>query len=111
VRELASRARFLLLPSIWYENFPFAVMEAFALGRPILASRIGAIPELVSDGKDGLLALPGDAQDFAKKMDLLFADRELAGRLGLAARAKAEREWGPETHYARIEKIYREVVK
>ncbi len=110
VRALASRARCLLLPSIWFENFPFAVMESFALGKPIVASRIGAIPELVSDGRDGLLASPGDAEDLADKLGRLLADKELARQLGREGRAKAEREWSPEVHYRRLEAVYRVVM-
>lgn len=111
VADLASRARCLLLPSIWYENFPFAVMEAFALGKPILASRIGAIPELVDEGRNGLLFSPGDAQDLAEKLETLLADKKLALRLGRAGRAKAEREWSPEAHYGRVETVYRSVLE
>jgi len=110
VRTLASRARCLLLPSIWYENFPFAVMESFALGKPILASRIGAIPELVDEGRDGLLATPGDAVDLAEKLGSLLADKELARQLGIRGRAKAESEWSPEVHYERLDAVYSSVL-
>jgi len=110
ILDLVRRARCLLLPSIWYENFPFAVMEAFALGKPIVASRIGAIPELVSDGEDGLLAAPGRALDLAGKINTLLGDPAMAAELGRRGRAKAEREWSPEVHYGRLETVYRLVL-
>ncbi|MCK4547509.1 MAG: glycosyltransferase family 4 protein [Candidatus Eisenbacteria sp.] len=111
VRELASRARCLILPSIWYENFPFAVMEAFALGKPMLASRIGAIPDLVTENEDGLLFRAGDAGDLAEKLGTLLADRELAVRLGASGRAKAETEWSPQAHWQRLNTVYQSVLK
>jgi glycosyltransferase involved in cell wall biosynthesis len=111
IRDLASRARCLLLPSIWYENLPFAVIEAFALGKPMLASRIGAIPELVSEGEDGLLFTPGDARELAEKMGTLLADKELCRRLGANGRAKAEREWSPAAHWRRLETVYRSAIR
>jgi glycosyltransferase involved in cell wall biosynthesis len=110
VRELATQARCLLLPSIWYENFPFAVMEAFALGKPMLASRIGAIPDLVTEGEDGLLFEPGNPADLAEKLGTLLADKGLAGQLGAKARAKAVAEWTPEAHWQRLESVYRSVL-
>lgn len=106
VRDLAAKARCLILPSLWYENFPFAVMEALALAKPIVASRIGAIPELVADEQDGLLFTPGDSRDLAEKLGRLLDDEQLARRLGKSGRAKAEREWSPEVHYQRLSVVY-----
>lgn len=58
----------LVVPSIWVENYPLVVHEGFAAGRPVLASRFGALAECVQDGVDGLLFAPGDAEDLARVM-------------------------------------------
>lgn len=58
----------LVMPSIWVENYPLVIREGFSAGRPVLASRLGAIPESVRDGVDGLLFRPGDAEDLARAM-------------------------------------------
>lgn len=59
----------VLVPSIWVENQPLVIHEAFSAGRPVLASRLGAIPEFVRDGVNGLLFAPGDAADLARTLE------------------------------------------
>lgn len=58
----------VVVPSIWVENWPLVIHEAFAAHRPVLTSRFGALPECVRDGEDGLLFAPGDAEDLARVM-------------------------------------------
>lgn len=71
----------LCLPSLWDENAPFVIREAFAAGRPVLASRIGALPESVRDGVDGLLIAPGDVTAWRAALGRLAGDRALVRRL------------------------------
>jgi len=61
--ELLKNAQFMIMPSIWYEGFPMVIREAFACGKPVIASNLGAMAELVEDGKTGLLFEPGNAID------------------------------------------------
>src|SRR5262249_53249113 len=58
----------LVVPSIWAENSPLVIGEAFLAGLPVVASRIGGIPEIVADGRNGLLFEPGDASDLARSL-------------------------------------------
>jgi len=84
---LLAEAHHLLVPSLWYENAPLAVIEAAAYGLGVVASRIGGIPELVREGRTGLLFEPGDAAGLAAAMSgltdgtigLADASRDLAG--------------------------------
>jgi len=71
----------LVVPSIWPENAPFVVREAFAAGRPVLASDVGAMRESVRDGVDGLLVAPGDAPALSAALDRLARERGLVARL------------------------------
>jgi glycosyltransferase involved in cell wall biosynthesis len=88
---LLSNASHLLIPSLWYENAPVAVVEAAAYGIGVIGSRIGGIPELVSEGSTGFLFEPGDAAALAGIMHRL-ANGEVALRgLQEAAQAVAER--------------------
>jgi glycosyltransferase involved in cell wall biosynthesis len=75
----------LVVPSLWYENFPTVLREAFAAGRPAVASDIGALPESVRDGVDGLLFRPGDPDDLARVLRRLLAEPDLYERLARGA--------------------------
>ena len=65
------------------------VVEAFCRGRAVVASRVGGIPDLVQDGKNGLLVEPGDLEALAAALVRILTDRELAERLGTGAAASA----------------------
>lgn len=71
----------LVVPSIWVENAPFVIREAFAAGTPVLASDLGGMAEMVGDGLDGLLFPPGDAAALARRLARLIEEPELIGRL------------------------------
>lgn len=79
----------LLLPSR-LDGRPVVVLEALALGVPVIASRVGALPELIEHGKNGFLCDPGDVEDFARHLALLVNDMALLARMKEAARAFAE---------------------
>lgn len=96
----------LVVPSIWVENQPLVIREALAAGRPVLASRVGALPESVRDGVDGWLFEAGDAADLARLL------RELCGapqRLrDLAARLEPVKDLG--AHVRELGATYRELL-
>jgi glycosyltransferase involved in cell wall biosynthesis len=77
-------------PALWNEPFGMILAEAMACGLPVVASRSGGIPEVVQDGRTGLLVDPGDVDGLAAAIDRIFDNRELAARMGVAARARAE---------------------
>jgi len=71
----------VVVPSIWVENYPLVIHEAFSAGRPVIASDLGAIPESVRDGIDGLLFAPGDAADLARVLARCIDEPGLLERL------------------------------
>ena len=89
IREMRS-ATALVMPSIWYENFPRTLVEAYACATPVIASRIGALEGLVEDGVTGLLFEAGDAADLARKLGWAQAHPERMAAMGRAARAVYE---------------------
>ncbi len=93
--EILAGARALVVPSRWYEVFPRIVAEAYALGVPVIASRLGSLAEIVADGETGLHAEPGDAADLARALRRLADDRDLAERLGAGARARVRAQPQP----------------
>lgn len=68
LRDCLEQVDVVIVPSIWVENFPISIREAFAARRPVIASRVGALPESVRDGVDGLLFDVGDADSLAECM-------------------------------------------
>ena len=84
-----ANADILVLPS-FMEGLPVVLMEAMALGLPVIASRVAGIPELVTDNQEGLLFCPTDWNELAEKLERLIADSQLQQRLGRAGRAKIE---------------------
>ncbi|MDO8736151.1 MAG: glycosyltransferase family 4 protein [Thermoleophilia bacterium] len=109
VRRLVQGSRFICTPSEWYENAPNVILEAFACGKPVVASRIGGIPEMVRDGMTGLLAEPGDIESLRDCIARLWNDPALSREMGAAARRLAETEYSPETHYSRIMETYKQI--
>jgi glycosyltransferase involved in cell wall biosynthesis len=73
-----------VLPSAW-ENFPHTVVEALAVGCPVIATSVGGVPEVVRDGENGLLVAPGDSQALAQAIARLLSDEALRERLAAAA--------------------------
>ena len=107
VQARMARAGALVVPSLWYEGLPMVVAEAFAAGTPVIASRIGALADLVEDGVTGLLVTPGDPADLARAMARILADPEAARRMGRAARAAYLRDWTEEATTSALLSIYR----
>lgn len=110
VRDEMGRALALVVPSIWYENFPRTIVEAFASGLPVIASRIGALADIVADGQTGLLFEPGDALDLADKLAWALAHPDDMASMGRNARAQYEAEFSGEVNYRRLMQIYGEAM-
>ena len=94
-----------------YENFPMVALEAMAFGSPLIASRVGGLPEMVEDGRNGLLCRPGDPDDLAEKILTLFSDSALAARLGRQAGIDAEERYHPRVIAERTLNFYRGVIE
>lgn len=100
------QAAYLLMPSIWYENLPRTLIEAFACGLPVIASRLGAMEQLVRDGETGLLFEPGDPEALAKKMDWADGHPGEMVRMGIAARVEYEEKYTSGENFSQLMRIY-----
>jgi glycosyltransferase involved in cell wall biosynthesis len=103
-------ARVLVLPSNCYENFPMTIAEAYACGTPVLASRLGAMQEIVHDGRTGLHFTAGDADDLARKVEWAWAHPDEMREMGINARAEFEAKYTAEKNYEMLIAIYESVI-
>lgn len=110
VRSAMRQADVILLPSRW-ENAPYTLLEAMAAGRPLVVSRVGGVPEMVEDGREALVVTDQDWTGHLAAVELLLDDRELAGELGSAARARVERDFPADRMAASSLEVYRRVLE
>jgi glycosyltransferase involved in cell wall biosynthesis len=101
----------LVMPSLWYENFPRTLVEAFASALPVIASRIGALGELVQDGLTGLLFNPGDAQDLRDKMHWAMEHPDAMLRMGQNARRHYESLYTADENARQLTAIYADAIE
>jgi len=104
--DLWRGARFTVVPSQCYENFPLVVVEAFALGQPVIASDLGGLAELVDSGRTGILVPPGDAAALAEAMDQLYHHPARARAMGEEAKAEVAAHFTPAIHLERLLEVY-----
>lgn len=105
LRSLVANARAVVVPSEWYENCPMSVLEAKALGVPVIGTKIGGIPELVRDGIDGFLVEPGDLAGLAEA--LVDIGRVDLDGFSSAARQDAVDRFSSAQHYKQLMAVYK----
>ena len=108
LKELVSNAMFVVVPSEWYENFPYSILEAFASGKAVIGSRIGGIPELVKDNVTGLTFECRNSENLRLKIEYLISNPDRIVEMGKNARKFAEDELNAEKHYQRLMRIYQQ---
>lgn len=104
-------AAYLIMPSIWYENFPRTLVEAFACGLPVIASRLGAMAELIEDGVTGLLFDPGDAEDLAENLQWADSHPQAMLKMGTQARAEYEAKYTSDINFKQLMEIYNDAIR
>ncbi len=105
VSELLEDARYAAMPSLWDEVAGIAALEAMAVGRPLLVTEKGGLPELIENG-EGLLARAGDVEDTAAKVKALMEDDVRWHEMSERALARARAEFTPEAHASQLERAY-----
>jgi glycosyltransferase involved in cell wall biosynthesis len=110
IYERMRSASYLVMPSIWYENFPRTLVEAYANGLPVIASHLGAMAELIDHGHTGLLFRPGSAHDLARHLAWAEAFPAKMRGMGENARMKYEDHFTPEKNYERLSDIYDDAI-
>lgn len=111
MKDTIRKCKFVIVPSIWYENCPYSVMETLAIGKPVIGANIGGIPELVKNEQSGLTYKYDDIDDLASKMATLFNNEELVTEYGANAKKQANELYGKDMYYKNIMSIYEKLVK
>lgn len=104
--RLLRRARAIVLPSLWYENQPFSILEAFASSKPVIATNLGGMSELVKNQERGLLVPPGDEKALANAMLWMTTNPELSQQMGKHGFDYVRAVHSPEPHYRALVKLY-----
>lgn len=111
LKDEIRRSMFVVLPSECYENNPRSIIESFALGKPVIGSRIGGIPELIKDACTGVVFEPGDLNDLISKIEYLRDNPDKILNYGRNARTFVEKELNPERYYQKLINIYEEAFR
>ena len=104
--RLMGAARFIVIPSQWYEGQPRTVIEAFAKGAPVIASNIGAMAEMIEDGKTGVLVTPGDAGELAAKVRWALDNTGTMAEMGARGRIAFEGTFTADRNFGALMDIY-----
>lgn len=111
IRNYIKKAKFVVVPSIWYENCPYSILETMEIGKPIIGSKIGGIPELIENNKNGFLYKYDDIKELEKNMKKLFDNKQLVDMQSKKSRELFEQNYIEEIYYNKIIKIYSSLIK
>lgn len=109
LNNLISKAKFIVVPSIWYENAPYSILEAFAFGKPVIGSRIGGIPEMIEEGETGCLFDSGNEKELGSKIKNLIDKPIYAEVMGENAKAVLAKKYAPNGYRNQLIGIYSEL--
>ena len=111
IRNYIKKSKFIVVPSIWYENCPYSILETMEIGKPIIGSRIGGIPELIENNKNGFLYKYDDIDELEECMKKLFEDKQLVDNQSKKSRELFEQNYSEEIYYNKIIEIYNSLIK
>jgi glycosyltransferase involved in cell wall biosynthesis len=107
LKMLLTKARATLVPSLWYENQPFSILESFAAGKPVIASDLGGMTELIGKNERGYLFEPGNIQELANTMEWVSSNPDEVRNTGKVAQEYARKYHSEEAHYLSIINLYK----
>ena len=111
IKDYLRECMFTIVPSEWYDNFPNSVLESFAFKKPVIATNIGSLPELVEDGVTGRLFNYKDANHLRTIADNLFSDVKSVKNMGDNAFARVQSVYSPTTHYQSLINLFNSLVR
>ena len=109
--NLIQKAKSLIFPSVWYENFPITILESYLSGTPVIASNIGSLPEIVNNNRTGLLFKSGDSYELAAKLKWAIDHPEEMKQMGINARKEFEEKYTAKRNYQMLIDIYKKAIE
>lgn len=109
--DLYRNAAFVVVPSEWYENAPMSILESFAYGKPVIGTRIGGIPELITEGEHGYLVDPGAPMQLRDMVSKLWADRSAQSSMGRKARLLIETKFAQSKRTESLLAVYHDMCR
>ena len=110
LKSVLLNAKFVIIPSLWHENFPYVIFQSFASGKPVIGSDRGGIPELIGDDK-GIIFDPDNVPELVRAMNQLWLDDDKCSEIGQLARTYIEENFTDEVFYKKIIENYESVIK
>ncbi len=109
LKEIISKSYLTVLASIWPDNLPFSILESLSLAKPVLAAKVGGIPELIKDKKTGILFKLNNQKDLTDKIIWAINHKKEIRQMGKNAQKQALEKYNSEKHYKKIIKIYERI--
>ena len=109
-QRIVAEALCMVVPSEWYENFPISVVESMSLGTPVVASKIGGLPDMIEHGVNGMLFEAGNHVDLANCLRSIIENKELASKMAEQSINTAISKFGAEEHYRQLNAIYKDAI-
>jgi glycosyltransferase involved in cell wall biosynthesis len=107
LKKIILKAKVVVLPSIWLENMPLSLLEALNLGKVVIASNIGGIPEIIKDGENGLLFIPGNIQDLVREIN----DLAILDLVTISQRARESvRDFNEPENLRQVTEVYQTII-
>jgi len=110
VFEILAHSRMVVLPTL-YEGFPYSLLEAMSLGVPIITTRVLGLPEIIPEGKNGILVYPRDVSGLADAIRVLLVDDELADSMGREGRRLVEARFSLQSMVEQTRQVYKELLR
>ncbi len=110
LEPIINDCEFVIIPSEWHEPSPYVALQAFSYGKPVVASNMGGLNDLIKPDENGIFFKVGDYVNLSEKIDYLFRNKELILKMGMNARIQLENKHNPERYYADTMNIFTDLI-
>jgi glycosyltransferase involved in cell wall biosynthesis len=110
LKPIIEKSEFVILPSEWYDPSPYVVLQSFSYGKPVIASNIGGLKDLIINNENGLLFEPGNSNELSESIKKLIIDKKLIKKMGENARRILEYKNNPKRYYSNTMEVFNNLI-